>query len=196
MTEAVPVEGSPPGRTSIRTASIVVGLVVMALIVLLAVGGGDPEGESSAVLGRRVPAIVGVPLEGLAGDSVDGAGNLVRYNIDARRGEWVLVNFFATWCPGCITEHPELVALERWGGDNRLSIVAVVFDDPDTGAIQAFFADQGGGWPVIDDPGAAIEFQIAQIPESFLVAPSGLVVEHYVGGLSATAVRQTIEELS
>lgn len=181
--------------TRVRWIAATVGVAVFALIMLFAIGGTEDSGSPSGVLGGRVPEIRGMPIDGLAGYSVDPAGTPIVYEIDDHRGDWVLVNFFATWCPPCIAEHPELVELEAWGAGNDLEIVAVVFNDPNISGIQQFFGEQGGKWPVIDEPRVAVDFQIAQIPESFLVAPSGLVVEHYVGGLDATEVIATVEEL-
>lgn len=191
-----PTTAEPASSTSVvRWAATAVGMAVFSLIMLFAFGGGRDDEPSSRVLGQRVPELRGMPVEGLAGYSVDLAGDPVEYDVDDQRGTWVLVNFFATWCPPCIAEHPELVDLEAWGVDNELRIVAVVFNDPNIAGVQQFFSTQGGDWPVIDEPGVAIDFQIAQIPESFLVAPSGLVVEHYVGGLRAAEVIATVEEL-
>lgn len=187
--------GSDPRSTRVRWIAATVGVAVFALIMLFALGGTEDSGSSSGVLGRRVPEIRGMPIDGLAGYSVDPAGSPIEYDVDDHRGNWVLVNFFATWCPPCIAEHPELVELEAWGAGNDLEIVAIVFNDPNISGIQQFFGEQGGNWPVIDEPRVAVDFQIAQIPESFLVAPSGLVVEHYVGGLDATDVITTVEEL-
>ena len=184
-----------PSRT-VRSISLMVGLVVFGLVMLLAFGGGDAGPARSAVLGQRVPRVAGMPIEGLAGYSVDSDGTARPYDIDEHRGEWVLINFFATWCPGCIVEHPELVALEQWGLGNDLKLAAVVFDDPNTSAIQDFFTKEGDNWPVIRSATTAVDFQIAQIPESFLVAPNGQVIEHFIGGLKADDVKITIGELT
>ncbi len=197
--DPAPTSGEPgPATTSrtVRIISLAVGLVVFGLVILLAVGGGDVGPERSAVLGQRVPRVAGMPIEGLAGYSVGADGTARPYDIDEHRGEWVLINFFATWCPGCIVEHPELVALEQWGLSSNLTLVAVVFDDPNTSAIQDFFAKEGGNWPVIQSANTAVDFQIAQIPESFLVAPNGQVIEHFIGGLKANDVKTTIGELT
>jgi thiol-disulfide isomerase/thioredoxin len=186
----------PAGSSTIRTVALVVGVVIVGLVGLLAFGGNNLGAQPNATVGKRVPLVQGMPIEGLAGTSVNQAGQPLAYSIDAKSGEWTLVNFFATWCTGCIVEHPELVELESWGKDNNLGIVAVVFDDPNTEAIKSFFAERGGNWPVLNSPRSAVDFQIAQIPESFLVAPSGLVVEHYIGGLAASDVQTTIAELT
>lgn len=164
-----------------RAAAGVVGLVVLAMIALLAFGGGaDDEVEENRLLGQRVPAVAGIAVDGSS------------YDIDDQRGQWVLVNFFGTWCPPCIAEHPDLVELEQWGAENgRLSLASVAFNDRPE-AVAEFFDTYGGSWPVLDDANLSVEFQIAMIPESFLVAPSGLVVQHFTGGITAEAVQSSI----
>ncbi len=178
-----PAAGRPtprPGRARITAA--VIGAVLLGLIALLAFGSDDRLTPSNDVLGRRVPAI--------SGESLDGRS----YNIDNARGSrWVVVNFFATWCPGCVNEHPELVAFNQWANANgQAELVAVVFNDP-AELVEAFFVENGGDWPVLDDPGIAINFQVAQIPETFVVAPSGQVVRHIQGEVRAADLVDLIE---
>jgi cytochrome c biogenesis protein CcmG/thiol:disulfide interchange protein DsbE len=164
-----------------RNAAAVVGVLVVAMIALLAFGGGDDDQvEQNRLLGQRVPAVAGIAVDG------------TDFDIDDLRGQWVLVNFFGTWCPPCVAEHPDLVELERWGAENgRLSLTSVAFNDRPE-AVAEFFDTYGGSWPVLDDANLSVEFQIAMIPESFLVAPSGLVVQHFTGGITADDVKDSI----
>ncbi len=169
------------GGSPIRWAALGVGAVVVALIAVLAIGPGDESVDASQLLGQRVPEIDGTTLDGQP------------YDVDDARGQWVVVNFFATWCPGCIVEHPELVAFDAWARETgRAELVAVVFNDPPD-LVAQFFADNGGGWPVLDEPGVAIDFQVAQIPETFVVAPSGRIVQHIRGEVTAADLIATIE---
>ena len=164
-----------------RKVAAVVGLIVLAMIALLARGGvGEQVDAANSLLGERVPLMVG--------EAVDGR----EYDIDDLRGEWVLVNFFGTWCPPCVAEHPELVELEQWGeGNDRLSLVSVAFND-NPADVQRFFDDFGGEWPVLDDANLSVAFEISNVPESFLIAPSGLVVQHFIGGIVAGDVQESI----
>lgn len=173
-----------------RRISLAVGLILIGLIAVFAAADpannpGDPQ--RTPLLGKRVPLVEGEVIAGAGyapGDS---------YNIDSARGRWVVVNFFATWCAGCVAEHPDLVELEEWGaGNGSLEVVSVVFND-EADSVAKFFADRGGSWPAIDAPSVAVEFRIKQIPESFLVDPSGVVRVHYIGSISAAEVRATIE---
>jgi cytochrome c biogenesis protein CcmG/thiol:disulfide interchange protein DsbE len=180
-----PTSAGTGGLGPARVASIVVGVVVAALVVLFAVGRDAPTDGVTTLLGARTPPVEGALL--------DGSGT---YDIDDHRGSWVLVNFFATWCPPCVAEHPELVELQRWGAERGgLELVSVVFNDPPE-LVEVFFEQRGGDWPVIDNPAVPVEFQVTQIPESFLISPSGQVVLHVEGQLRASEIRQLIEERS
>ena len=153
----------------------------MALIAVLAAGPGDRQVQPNQLLGQRVPPVSGPTLDGGS------------YDIDDARGRWVVVNFFATWCAGCIREQPELLAFDQWARDTgRAEVVAVVFNDP-AESVQAFFAENGGGWPVLDEPSLPIKFQVSQIPETFVVSPSGQVVEHIPGEIKADDLIALIE---
>lgn len=168
-----------------RRIATSVGVVLIALVALLAFAGGeDEENGVSALLRQRTPAVSGTTLDGQ------------QYDIDDHRGSWVLVNFFATWCPGCVNEHPDLVELEKWGADRGdVSLVSVVFNDP-VERVEEFFATKGGTWPVLNNPEVPVDFSVAQIPETFLVSPAGQVVLHVEGEVSASELIRFIEESS
>lgn len=172
------------GMGPARITALAVGLVTAALVALFAFGGGGSSDDGvGSLLGTRTPPVEGPLLLG------EGS-----YDIDDHRGSWVLVNFFATWCPPCVAEHPELVELERWGAERGdLTLVSVVFNDS-AELVAEFFAQRGGSWPVIDDPTASVGFKVSQVPESFLVAPSGQVVFHVKGQVTAADVQDLIEE--
>lgn len=160
---------APRGHTA-RWIALAVGVVCLGLVALFAFQGENRLESPSRLIGQRVPDVAGRSI-------VDGAG----YDIDAARGRWVVVNFFASWCPPCIAEQPELREFADWGAETgRAELVGVVFQDPEA---RQFLADNGGTWPVIDDPGIPVEFQVANVPESFLVAPSGVVVQRIQGEL-------------
>lgn len=165
-----------------RRIAIIVGVFLVALIGLLAFAPEQEEVDGvSPLLRQRTPQVTGMALDGTA------------YDIDDYRGEWVLVNFFATWCPGCVNEHPDLVELERWGAETGdLSLVSVVFNDP-VDRVEEFFATYGGTWPVLNSPVVPVDFGVAQIPETFLVSPAGQVVLHVEGEVRAERIVEFIE---
>ena len=170
-----------------QTARWIAGAIAVTLvgfIALLAVSGGEALGRSNRLLGEPVPSV--------AGDTLDGGS----YDIADAGDRWVLVNFFATWCAGCIAEHPELLRFEEWANETgQAEMVAVVFNDP-AERVEQFFGENGGDWPVIDTPSVPVSFQVSQIPETFLVSPDGIVVQHIAGEVQADTLIQTIEASS
>jgi cytochrome c biogenesis protein CcmG/thiol:disulfide interchange protein DsbE len=172
MADEAPVGGP-------RTALVVVGVLAVLVALLVAVlATRAPNTEritKSPLIGKLAPAIVGQTLDGAT------------FDLSGQRGRWVVVNFFATWCIPCIEEHPELVAFdESHAAVGDASVVSVLFDDKPESAREEF-AKRGGDWPVvIDDEGAVgVAYGVARVPESFLVAPDGTVVQRLVGGVTA-----------
>src|SRR5699024_7400822 len=92
-------------------AAIVVGSLIALLIVLLATRpSGTRASESAEIEGRSAPPIDGELVLGEPFDITE-------------TDQWVVVNFFATWCVPCRVEHPELVAFDeehRELGDGRV----------------------------------------------------------------------------
>ncbi|MDZ7674949.1 MAG: TlpA disulfide reductase family protein [Acidimicrobiales bacterium] len=167
------------GRVA-QWVAVPVLVVMIGFLVVLAtsdVAGNDED--DSPLEGRQAPSITGELLRG------DGSFVLADHE-----GEWVLVNFFATWCTPCVQEHPELVNFaERHEAAGDASVVSVVYD-ADEDNVRDFFEDNGGDWPVIDDPEGriALSYGVSGVPESYLIAPNGVVVEKITGGVTASGL--------
>lgn len=182
--------GEPAAPTRRRRWSPAV--LVPAVLVVVVVG------FVVAVLATREPAanrVVDSPLVGrrapmFSGPTLDGG----TFSLAEQQGRWTLVNFFATWCGPCVREHDDLVEFDRRhraAGDG--GVVSVVFSDSTANA-QAFFAERGGDFPVVvGGTGAiALDFGVAKVPESFLVAPDGTVVAKIVGGVTADGLEEVL----
>ncbi len=84
------------------------------------------------------------------------------------RGKVVLVNFWATWCPPCRKEMPDLEALYQRFSPRGLVILAI--SDEDAAKVKPFIAEHGISYPVLLDPGRKVNelFQVEGIPKSFV----------------------------
>ncbi len=172
-------------RGQVRRAPLIAAVVGLAALGLVAVFATGPIGgrvpDSSPLVGQIAPTLAGRTL---AGD---------RFDIDQERGRWVVVIFFATWCPPCVQEHPELVEFSQRVGDSA-TVVSVAYDQNELDDVERFFAERGGDWPVIIDggDGAALDYGVKKLPESFVVAPNGTVVAKINGGVTADELERII----
>jgi len=98
------------------------------------------------------------------------------WNLRELRGKVVLVNFWATWCPPCRKEMPDLDALYRRFGKQGLVILGI--SDEDAGKVESFLAEHPVSYPVLLDPGRKVneEFQVDGIPKSFVYGRDGKLV--------------------
>ena len=92
------------------------------------------------------------------------------------RGKVVLVNFWATWCPPCRKEMPDLDALYKKFKSQGLVILAI--DDEEVGKIKPYLAEHPVSYPILLDPGrkANESFRVDGIPKSFVYDREGKLV--------------------
>jgi thiol-disulfide isomerase/thioredoxin len=87
----------------------------------------------------------------------------IKTQIAADKGRVVLVNFWATWCPPCVAEYPELVKLDRTYKANGMDVIAVSLDlhDDIAGKVLPFVTRQKATFTQyvleMDDPEKAID---------------------------------------
>ena len=98
------------------------------------------------------------------------------YNLDALRGKVVLLNFWATWCPPCRREMPDMEKLYRRFGEKGLIVLAVSDEKRET--VEKFLQEQNYTFPVLLDPDRTVNkaFGIEGIPNSFLFDRQGRLV--------------------
>jgi peroxiredoxin len=100
------------------------------------------------------------------------------------RGKVVFVNFWATWCAPCRSEAPSLESLHRELQGSDFEILAISIDKPaDAAQVEAFQKEFGFSFPIPLDPSkrAYDAYQVSGVPETFLVDPTGKVLEHFIG---------------
>jgi len=92
------------------------------------------------------------------------------------KGKIVMLNFWATWCPPCRKEMPDLEALYTRFGPQGFVILGISDDDPDK--VRAFIQKQGNTYPVLLDPGSKVNqlLHISGIPKTFVYDREGKIV--------------------
>ena len=104
--------------------------------------------------------------------------------LSALRGKVVFVNFWATWCAPCRSEAPSLERLHQTLQGADFEILAISIDKPeDEAAVEAFQKEFSIGFPILRDRDRGVynAYQVSGVPETFLVDPSGKVLEHFIG---------------
>jgi peroxiredoxin len=92
------------------------------------------------------------------------------------KGKVVLVNFWATWCPPCRKEMPDLQALYDKYSDQGFLVVSI--SDEEAAKVQPFITERKITYPVLLDPGRKVNelFQVEGIPKSFVYDRRGKLV--------------------
>ena len=176
--------------------ALLVAVVVGALFVVLASSKtGRDESAQSSLLDKPAPRVVSTVLGD--GESA-GAGDPV-FDLSHRKGSWVVLNFFDPDCVPCIREHSELVALDaqqRSLGDAGAELYTVINRGSDED-VRAWFDEKGGEWPVVRDPSGKISvaFGVAQVPETWIIDPNGVVRKRFIGEVTAAGVGTLLQQL-
>lgn len=138
--------------------------------------------------------LIGAPAPSLTLGYLDGGGTL---RTDDLLGGVVVVNFWASWCFPCRTEHEVLVDTASEYSALGVRFVSVLHEDsPESAA--AFLDDLGRSdktdYVVGEGSDAAIDYGIYGIPETFVVDANGIVTERISGMVTTQSLRSAINQ--
>ena len=116
----------------------------------------------------------------------------VKYTLSGLEGKWVLVNFWAPWCPTCIQEMPDLMAVQNQHKDLQVIGVAVMYDSKQE--VMNVVHSQAISYPVVmGNEGIASNFgSMPGMPTSFLYSPDGKLQGHHDGPLTADEINKAL----
>ena len=114
------------------------------------------------------------------------------WNLKSLKGKVVMVNFWATWCPPCRKEMPDLQTLTDQFGKKGLVILGIT--DEENGKVTDFLSHQHYNYPILFDPDrkAAEQFFINGIPKSFLFDRDGKLVAQTIDMRTLTQFRDML----
>ncbi len=120
--------------------------------------------------------------------------NGVKHRLSDYRGKWVVVNYWATWCPPCLAEIPELVDFHEERQDKDAVVLGIDFEDIGIKKLRQFVEEYFINYPILrSSPGPSGELgEIPGLPTTYLISPEGEIVARQVGGVTAQLISDFI----
>ncbi len=156
---------------------------VLIIVAVLGIGWiGLTAAPSSATTGGLIPS----PRPGfLAPDFTLDTINGEQITLSDLRGQVVVINLWASWCPPCRAEMPAIEAIYQANKDAGLEVLAVntTYQD-DEGAAAQFARDFGLTFPILLDRDGAVSnrYQLQALPTTYFVDRQGVIREVIPGG--------------
>lgn len=158
-------------------------LILPLLLILLTLAACAPASalQTAPEVGSLAPDF---QLTNLAGEKVA---------LSDYRGQPVLVNFWATWCPPCLMEMPVIEDSYKDGG---FAVIAVDFGEgPDD--VKAFAGSMGIDVPIVLDVDGSIQqlYRVRGFPTSFFIDADGVVQNIHIGGMNEAILGDYLAQL-
>lgn len=164
--------------------AVLIGVVPVVLAVLLPRDSNPPGHVKPASARKTMPDFKLRDLKG------------ADWTLSAYRGNVVLVNFWATWCPPCREETPGLVRLAHRYRAQGVTIAGISMDEGGASPVRKFLRDFGVDYPIMmPDSSFLLANEIESLPTTFLIDRQGRIAKTYVGGVHESAFRADIERL-
>lgn len=153
------------------------------VVVHTATAGPPPEGVD---IGLTAPDFT---LETIDGDTIA---------LSSLRGNVVLLNFWATWCPPCRDEMPAFQNVyEEFNNDGFMIISITEEVGSELDNVMAFRENYNLTFPILLDEDGAVNrrYYVTTLPRTLLITPEGVVHKILLGGITEDRLRQELSEI-
>jgi len=118
------------------------------------------------------------------------------YNLEELRGQIVILNVWANWCPPCHQEAPDFQAIHEDYQDSGVVVLGVNWLDIDSEAFE-FIDRYDITYPNAPDLGERVyeTYNVEGLPETWVIDPDGVVRAFYIGGTNYDALASVLDEL-
>lgn len=128
--------------------------------------------------------------------------NGVTHTLSDYKGKTVFLNFWATWCPPCRQEMPDIQQLYLDNGSNTGDLIILGVAAPNVGRegsvedIQAFLSKSGYTYPVLMDTGGTLysPYSISAFPTTFMIDKDGNIFGYVTGGLTRESMNNIVRQ--
>ena len=131
-----------------------------------------------------------VTVETLDGQQID---------LGEQSGTVLLVNFWATWCPPCREEIPDLVALQKELGPQGFTILGISTDQEGAEAVRPFVDEYDINYPIVVDTARTLQASslgpVYGLPTTFVVNADGQVVQRVMGMFPVDAMKPRLQKM-
>jgi peroxiredoxin len=134
---------------------------------------------------------VGRPAPDFTLEDLD--GNVVRLN--DLQSKVVFINFWATWCPPCRAEMPEIEALHQEYKDEGVVVIGVAISEPEN-TVRQYIQQGGFNWTIVLDKTGEVasDYQITAIPVSYFLDKEGIIRAVNVGAMTKSEMEAEVNK--
>jgi cytochrome c biogenesis protein CcmG/thiol:disulfide interchange protein DsbE len=171
-------------------------LLAAPVIALFAFGfTRNPAEIPSPLPGRPAPPFTLAVLTEGEGSHARTPGDTIR--LSDLRGKVVVMNFWASWCLPCRTEHAALSEAATHYSNRPTQFIGVIYnDEPDAGV--RWIGEMGGmTYPAVTDVESrtAIDYGLYGVPETFIIDGSGKVAHKHLGPITSDVLRRVVDSV-
>ncbi len=178
---------------------------IITLLLIIGIGFGiytmllKPAPESVSEQEQTVkenPGLTQFPTDGFFNTSLQNASGVTEA-LETYRGKTIIVNFWATWCPPCREEMPELSVLHQENQDNDIVVLGLAIDELE--AVTDYLEASPVSYPIYiaESQGMAMSAQLGNkkgvLPYTAIIDAKGRIANTFYGKVNQTMLLTAIE---